>query len=249
MTDAAGERVARRLSRAGVCSRREAERWIAAGRVAVDGRTVSEPGTLVAVASEIRVDGEPVAPPAPTRLWRHHKPPGVVCSNSRGDGPPTLFDRLPPGLPRVMTVGRLDVASEGLLLLTNDGALARRLELPANGWARTYRARLFGRPADADLAALARGISIGGRGYGPIEVSVEGGGGANVWATVTLREGRNREIRRALGHLGCPVGRLIRTAFGPFRLGGLPRGAVAEVPRRTLRRELGIRRADRGGPA
>jgi 23S rRNA pseudouridine2605 synthase len=240
MTEAgAQERIAKRLSRAGVCSRREAERWIAAGRVSVDGHTISEPGTLVTDASDIRVDGKPVAKPQPTRLWRYHKPAGLICTNRDPEGRPTIFDRLPSELPRVMTVGRLDFDSEGLLLLTNDGGLARRLELPATGWVRRYRVRVFGTPTEKDLAELAKGITVNGVRYGPVEVVIDSTRGANAWLTVSLREGKNREIRRLFEHLGYRVSRLIRIAYGPFQLGKLPRGAVEEVPQRVLRDQLG----------
>ena len=247
--EAAGERIAKRLSRAGVCSRREAERWIAAGRISVDGHTVSEPGTRIGAGADIRVDGRPVAPAAAPRLWRFHKPAGVICSARDPEGRPTVFDRLPSHLPRVMTVGRLDLASEGLLLLTNDGGLARRLELPATGWIRRYRVRVFGRPDASALAALERGLSVDGARFGRIEATVDSTTGANAWLTVRLREGRNREIRRAMEHLGHPVSRLIRTAFGPFQLGNLPRGGVEEVPKRVLRDQLGKAHADRRGAA
>ena len=253
--EGAPERIAKRLSRAGVCSRREAERWIAAGRITVDGEKISEPGTLVTDASDIRVDGKPVAAPQPTRLWRYHKPAGLVCSNRDPEGRPTIFDRLPSHLPRVMTVGRLDIDSEGLLLLTNDGALARRLELPATGWVRRYRVRLFGAPTEDDLAALARGVTVDGVAYGPIEAHIDSAKGANAWLTVSLHEGRNREVRRVFAHLGYQVNRLIRIAYGPFQLGKMPRGEVEEVPRRVLRDQLGVapkkakENADRRRPA
>ena len=245
----AGERIAKRLSRAGVCSRREAERWIAAGRVSVNGHTVSEPGTRIGTGVDLRVDGRPVGPAAARRLWRFHKPAGVISSARDPEGRPTVFDRLPSHLPRVMTVGRLDFASEGLLLLTNDGGLARRLELPATGWIRRYRVRVFGRPDASGLAALERGLSVDGERFGRIEATVDSATGANAWLTVRLREGRNREIRRAMEHLGHPVNRLIRTAFGPFQLGNLPRNGVEEVPNRVLRDQLGKTHADRRGAA
>ena len=234
------ERIAKRLSRAGVCSRREAERWIAAGRIVVDGKKISEPGTLVTEHSDIRVDGKPVAAPQPTRLWRYHKPAGLICSNNDPEGRPTIFDRLPKHLPRAMTVGRLDYDSEGLLLLTNDGGTARQLELPATGWVRRYRVRLYGAPTEAQIAALAAGITVDGVKYGPIEVTVDSSKGSNSWVTVGLREGRNREIRRVFDHLHYPVNRLIRIAYGPFQLGNLPRGDIDEVSRRVLKDQLGI---------
>lgn len=236
----AGERIAKRLSRAGVCSRREAERWIADGRIIVDGKKISEPGTLVTEASDIRVDGKPIAEPQETRVWRYHKPAGLICSNSDPQGRPTIFERLPKHLPRVMTVGRLDFDSEGLLLLTNDGGIARKLELPETGWLRRYRVRMFGKPTDDDIAALADGITVDGTKYGGIEAEIDSAKGRNAWLTVGLREGKNREVRKVFEHLGYPVNRLIRTAYGPFQLGKLARGAVEEVPRRVLKDQLGL---------
>lgn len=236
-----GERIAKRLSRAGVCSRREAERWIADGRVIIDGKKISEPGTLVTADSDIRVDGKPVAEPQATRMWRYHKPSGLICSNGDPRGRPTVFERLPRHLPRVMSVGRLDFESEGLLLLTNDGGIARRLELPDTGWIRRYRVRMFGRPTEDDIAALAKGITVDGMIYGGIEASIDSTKGRNTWMTVALREGKNREIRRVFDHLGYRVNRLIRTAYGPFQLGDLERGAVDEVPRRILKDQLGLK--------
>ena len=238
-TNQPGERIARRLSRAGICSRREAERWIAAGRVSVDGEKITTPATLVTEDSAIAVDGRPVEAPAATRLWLYHKPPGLVCTNRDPEGRPTVFDRLPPALPRVMLVGRLDLASEGLLLLTNDGALARRLELPATGWTRRYRVRVRGTP-DADaLRKLEGGVTVAGIAYGPIRATIDSAQRSNAWLTVSLQEGRNREIRRVMEHLGLEVNRLIRTAYGPFQLGALERGAVREVTGKVLREQLG----------
>lgn len=233
------ERIAKRLSRAGVCSRREAERWIAEGRVIVNGSKISEPGTLVDESSDIRVDGKPIAAPQATRLWRYHKPAGLICSNRDPQGRPTIFDKLPKHLPRVMTVGRLDFDSEGLLLLTNDGGLARKLELPATGWTRRYRIRVYKTPTEEDFAKLAKGLTVDGVQYGPVEASVDSAKGANAWLTVSLQEGKNREIRRLFEHLGYPVNRLIRIAYGPFQLGKMPRGGVEEVPGRVLRDQLG----------
>jgi 23S rRNA pseudouridine2605 synthase len=235
------ERIAKRLSRAGVCSRREAERWIADGRIVVDGHKISEPGTLVDDSSDIRVDGKPIAAPQATRLWRYHKPAGLICSNNDPQGRPTIFDKLPKHLPRVMTVGRLDYDSEGLLLLTNDGGLARKLELPATGWVRRYRIRVYKTPTEDDFAKLAKGLTVDGVTYGPVEASVDSAKGANAWLTVALQEGKNREIRRLFDHLGYPVNRLIRIAYGPFQLGKMPRGAVEEVPGRVLRDQLGAK--------
>ncbi|MBV9811200.1 MAG: pseudouridine synthase, partial [Acetobacteraceae bacterium] len=184
------------------------------------------------------VGGKLVEPPQRTRLFRYHKPVGLVTTHRDPEGRPTVFERLPPALPRVVSVGRLDLASEGLLLLTNDGALARRLELPATGWLRRYRVRAWGRITDAELATLARGVTVAGVRYGPIEAGVDSRRGENVWLTVALREGRNREVRRVLSHLGLQVSRLIRIAYGPFQLGALPTGAVEEVTAKVMREQL-----------
>jgi len=233
------ERIAKRLARAGVCSRREAERLIALGRVKVDGLTLTSPAVGVTAANQITVDGRPVAAPEATRLWRYHKPSGLITSHHDPQGRPTVFERLPPELPRVVSVGRLDFNSEGLLLLTNDGALARRLELPSQGWLRRYRVRVHG-PVDLEkLAGLARGIHVDGVDYGPIEAGLDRQQGANAWLTLSLREGKNREVRKVLAHLGLEVSRLIRVAYGPLQLGHLSRGGVEEVPARVLRDQLG----------
>jgi 23S rRNA pseudouridine2605 synthase len=235
-----GERIAKWLARAGVASRRDAERMIAEGRVRLGGKVVESPATFVAPGDHVTVDGKPVAAPERTRLFRYHKPPGLVTTHRDPEGRPTVFERLPPGLPRLVSVGRLDLTSEGLLLLTNDGALARRLELPSNGWLRRYRVRVHGRVEEKALAALARGVTIDGVQYGPIEAGLDARQGSNAWLTVSLREGRNREIRRVMAHLGLEVTRLIRTAYGPFQLGALPRGAVEEVNAKVLRDQLGL---------
>lgn len=234
-----GERIAKRLSRAGICSRREAERWIEDGRVRVDGKKIQTPATLVTAASHIVVDGKPVAEPDRTRLWRYHKPDGLVCSNNDSDGRPTIYDKLPSTLPRVMTIGRLDLRSEGLLLLTNDGELARKLELPSTGWTRRYRARIFGNPDDASLAALANGVTADGVKYGPIHARVDSTRGDNSWLSVSLQEGKNREIRRVMEHLGFRVNRLIRVGYGPFQLGKLERGQVEEVTAKVVAEQTG----------
>ncbi len=234
-----GERIAKRLARAGLCSRREAERLIAAGRVELDGRVLSSAAVNVDAASLIVVDGRPLPAPEPARLWRYHKPRGLVTSHRDPQGRATVFERLPKGLPRVISVGRLDLNSEGLLLLTNDGALARRLESPATAWLRRYRVRVFGAVDEARLARLAEGLSLDGTAYGPITARLDSRRGGNAWLTVSLAEGRNRELRRVLGHLGLTVNRLIRTAFGPFQLGKLARGEVREVPPRVLAEQLG----------
>lgn len=237
--DASGERIAKRLARAGLCSRRDAERLIAEGRVTVDGTVLTSPALRVSPTSVITVDGEPVGAPAPMRLWRYHKPPGLITSHRDPQGRPTVFERLPPTLGRVIAVGRLDLNSEGLLLLTNDGALARTLELPATGWTRRYRVRVHGRPSADQLASLARGVTVAGVRYGPVEAVLDSARGANAWLAVALKEGKNREIRRLLEPLGLTVNRLIRTAYGPFQLGSLKRGEVAPVPPKVLKEQLG----------
>ncbi len=234
-----GQRIAKLLARAGVGSRRDVERWIAEGRVAVGGRTLTTPALTLASLDGVTVDGKPVATPEPARLWRYHKPRGLVVSHRDERDRPTVFASLPDAMPRVVSVGRLDIASEGLLLLTNDGALARRLELPATGWVRRYRARVFGVPDPAALAALAKGVTVAGLAYGPIEARLDRRQGDNAWLTIGLREGRNREVRRVLDHLGLKVNRLIRTSYGPFQLGQLGVGEVAAVPRKVLRDQLG----------
>jgi 23S rRNA pseudouridine2605 synthase len=234
-----GERIAKRLARAGLCSRREAERWIAAGRVAVDGQVLTTPAFLVTGASAIVVDGAPVAAPAATRLWRFHKPAGVMTTHRDPQRRPTLFERLPPGLPRVVSIGRLDFNSEGLILLTNDGALARHLELPDTGWTRRYRVRVHGLVDPGRLAALAKGVTIAGIRYAGIEAGLDKVQGSNAWLTMAVREGKNREIRKVCEHLDLRVTRLIRVSYGPFQLGQLARGAAEEVPRKVLREQLG----------
>lgn len=241
-----GERIAKVMARAGLCSRRDAEKWIAEGRVTVNGRVLESPAVLVSETDDVRVDGKPLAAPERTRLWRYHKPAGLVTTHRDEKGRPTVFQALPPTLPRVISVGRLDLNSEGLLLLTNDGALARRLELPATGWVRRYRVRVHGKPDPAALASLAKGITVEGVAYGAIEASLDRVQGSNAWITVALREGKNREVRRVFEHLALPVTRLIRVAYGPFQLGALPRGAVEEVPGKVLKEQLGAgSRADR----
>lgn len=234
-----GERIAKRIARAGVCSRREAERRILAGRVVLNGRTLRDPAVNVGPDDLVEVDGAPLPEPEPARLWRYHKPVGLVTTDYDPEGRPTVFESLPVHLPRVVSVGRLDLASEGLLLLTNDGALARELELPSRGWVRRYRARVRGRVDEGRLARLAGGAEIDGWRYGSIAASLDEQRGGNAWVTVSLAEGRNREVRRVLEYLGHPVNRLIRIAYGPFQLGNLPRGAVAEIRRKTLREQLG----------
>ncbi len=243
MTDAApapGERIAKRIARAGLCSRREAEALIVAGRVTVNGRRVDSPARNVTAADAITVDGRALPAPEAARLWRYHKPRGLVTTHRDPQGRPTVFGQLPADLPRVVSVGRLDLNSEGLLLLTNDGELARRLEHPAQGWLRRYRVRLHGQVDPARLLPLEKGVRVAGVDYGPIKAVLERQQGENAWLTVSLREGKNREVRRVMEHLGWTVSRLIRVAYGPFQLGNLARGAVEEVPRRVLRDQLGL---------
>ncbi|MEQ9815763.1 MAG: pseudouridine synthase [Azospirillaceae bacterium] len=234
----AGERIAKAMARAGLCSRRDAERWIADGRVSVNGRAVSSPALNVTENDRIVVDGKPLPEKEATRVWRYHKPAGRVTTHRDPEGRPTIFDDLPTGMPRVITVGRLDLSSEGLLLLTNDGALARHLELPATGWTRRYRVRAHGRPDEARLKALSRGVTVDGVAYGPVQAVFEKQQGANAWLTVALREGKNREVRRVMESVGLEVNRLIRLSYGPFQLGNLPRGGVEEVSRRVLKDQL-----------
>ncbi len=242
---AKAERIAKRLARAGLCSRRDAERWIAAGRVAVDGKTLTTPAVLVTDASAITVDGAPLPEKPATRLWRYHKPKGLLTSHNDPQGRPTVFQSLAKALPRVVSVGRLDFNSEGLLLLTNDGGVARRLELPATGWTRRYRVRVHGAVDEARLAALEMGVTVSGVAYGPIRANLDRRQGANAWLTVSLAEGKNREVRRVMEHLGLKVSRLIRVAYGPFQLGHLGRGAAEEVSGKVLREQLGSLRKNR----
>ena len=233
-----GERIAKWLSRAGVASRRDAEKLLAEGRVRLNNAVVTHPATFVASGDLVVVDGALVSEPERARMWRLHKAAGLMTTHRDPEGRPTVFERLPRTMPRVMSVGRLDLNSEGLLLLTNDGGLARTLELPATGWLRRYRVRVHGAVEPARLAALAAGVAVDGVKYGPIEAGLDSRKGENAWLTVSLREGRNREIRRVMQHLGLQTTRLIRVAYGPFQLGTLPRGDVEEVPARVLRDQL-----------
>ena len=240
------ERVAKRIARAGFCSRRDAERLIAEGRVAVDGEVLTSPAVTVTDANRVTVDGEPLPAAEQARLFRYHKPTGVLTAARDPEGRPTIYDRLPEDLPRLMPVGRLDMGSEGLLLLTNDGELKRRLELPATGWLRRYRVRVHGSIDESKLKALERGIAIDGFSYGPIQVTLDRIQGSNAWLTVALREGKNREIRRVLEHFGWPVNRLIRLSFGPFQLGKLAVGEIEEVPSKVLQEQIGAWLKSRG---
>ena len=243
-TKSAGERVAKLIARAGLCSRREAESWIAAGRVTLDGEVLTSPAVTLEDPARLRVDGQALPAAEAPRLWRHHKPLGVIVAARDPQGRPTLTDSLPPELGRVMPVGRLDLNSEGLLLLTNDGGLKRNLELPSSGWTRGYRVRVHGRVDPERLAALSEGIEVEGIAYGPIQASVEREGASNAWLRVSLTEGKNREVRRVLQHLGLTVNRLIRVSYGPFSLGDLPKGVAEEVAPRQVRKVLGLESAE-----
>jgi 23S rRNA pseudouridine2605 synthase len=228
------QRIAKLLARAGIASRREVERMIAERRVALNGVALETPATLLASLHGVTVDGRAVRPAAPARLFRYHKPAGLLTAERDPRGRPTIYDRLPEGLPRVMPVGRLDLNTEGLLLLTTDGGLKRQLELPATGVERSYRARAFGEISQDRLERLIEGIEIDGVRYGPIDANLERRTGRNQWIELRLREGKNREVRRVLEHLGLKVSRLIRTAYGPFPLADLPAGAVEEVRQHDL---------------
>src|SRR5262245_15437107 len=237
----AGERIAKVIARAGLASRREAEAWIAAGRVAVNGAVIASPAVNVGPRDRVTVDGAALPTRERTRLFLYHKPRGLVTTHQDPQGRPTIFAALPRHLPRLISVGRLDLNTEGLLLLTNDGGLARALELPATAWLRRYRVRAHGRVTQAQLDALRHGVTVDGVRYGAIETSLDRQQGANVWLTFAIREGKNREVRNVLGHLGLQVNRLIRVSYGPFQLGELAEGAVEEVRTRVLREQLGAR--------
>ncbi len=248
-----GERIAKAIARAGLASRREAEAWIAAGRVVVNGEKITSPARNVTPDDRVVVDGKPLPVRERTRLFLFHKTRGLVTTHADPQGRPTVFDALPKHLPRLISIGRLDANTEGLLLLTNDGGLARTLELPATGWSRRYRVRANGTITQLRLDRLRHGIEIDGVTYGPIEARLDREQGANVWLTFSMREGKNREVKNVLGHLGLAVNRLIRVSFGPFQLGDLPEGAVDEVRTRHLREQLGEKVAtaaglDFGGP-
>lgn len=232
-------RIAKAMARAGLCSRREAERWIEDGRVAVNGKILTTPACEVGPGDKVVVDGRPLPAAEPVQLWRYHKIKGVVTTNNDPEGRPTVFDKLPPEMPRVISIGRLDYNTEGLLLLTNDGALARHLELPATGWLRRYRVRARGRVTQADLDKLKEGIEIDGIRYGAIDATIDTVQGANIWLTVGIREGKNREVRKVMAELGLDVSRLIRVSFGPFELADLVPGAVEQVRRKHLAEQLG----------
>ncbi|WP_323767365.1 pseudouridine synthase [Marinovum sp.] len=235
-----GDRIAKVLARAGVASRREAERMIEAGRVRVNGEIIARAALNVTDKDKIEVDGKPLDAPEPERLWLYHKPAGLVTTHRDEQGRSTIFDELPEDMPRVMSVGRLDLNSEGLLLLTNDGGIKRKLELPSTGWLRRYRVRVKGRPNDDLLEPLRKGTRVEGTDYLPMIVTIDRQQGANAWLTIGLREGKNREIRRAMESIGLSVNRLIRVSYGPFQLGQLKPGEVEEVRSKIVRDQLGL---------
>ncbi len=232
------ERVAKVIARAGLCSRRDAERWIEMGRVNINGKPLITPAMTVLPTDVVEVDGKPLPEREEARLWRYHKPAGLVVSHRDEKDRPSVFDKMPEDLPRVISIGRLDINTEGLLLLTNDGGLARLLELPATGWVRRYRVRANGKVTPEALEALKDGLMVDGVQYGPIDAKLDKEQGANVWLTVALREGKNREVKKICEHLGLKVGRLIRTSFGPFQLGELARGAVDEISQKVLNEQV-----------
>ena len=226
------------MAAAGLCSRRDAERWILNGRVVVNGQKLQTPACLIGSEDVVLVDGKPLAEKQERRVWCYHKPAGLITTNRDPQGRPTIFERLPETLPRVVTVGRLDFNSEGLLLLTTDGGLARELELPARGWKRKYRVRVHGRVTPEIIGRLHKGVKIKGIFYAPCQIEIERDQGTNTWVLMTLCEGKNREIRRLMEFFGLPVTRLIRISYGPFQLGPLPIGAVREIPAKQLKEWL-----------
>jgi 23S rRNA pseudouridine2605 synthase len=234
-----GERIAKVMARAGLCSRRDAETWILEGRVRVDGKTLTSPAFCVTPENRIKVDGKPLPQAEATRLWLYYKPKGLVTTHKDEQGRQTIFQNLPPEIPRVISVGRLDLNSEGLLLLTNDGELARYLELPSTGWVRRYRVRLHGKIDALELEKLKKGITIEGIHYGSLTATLDRQQGDNAWLTVSLQEGKNRELRRIFEFLGWPVNRLIRTSYGPFQLGELTPGQAKAVTPKILKDQLG----------
>ena len=243
----AGERIAKVVSRAGLASRRDAEEWITQGRVTVNGRLINSPALDVTANDVITVDGKPLPPRERTRLFMFHKPRGLMTTHADPEGRPTVFDNLPEGLPRLISIGRLDFNTEGLLLLTNDGGLARALELPDTGWLRRYRVRAHGEVTQGQLDELKKGVEVDGVKYGSIDATLERDQGANVWLVFAIREGKNREVRNVMAHLGLEVNRLIRVSYGPFQLGELEEGQVEEVKTRVLREQLGEKIATLAG--
>ena len=246
-TASKGERIAKRMARAGLCSRRDAERWIEAGRVKVNGKLLKTPACVVEESDRIEVDDKLIPTKERTRLWLLNKRSGQVTTSRDPEGRKTVFEALPPDLPRVLSVGRLDINTEGLLLLTNDGGLARALELPSTGWLRRYRVRAYGEITQERLDTLKEGIAVEGVLYGSIEAELERQQGSNVWLTFAMREGKNREVKKVLAALGLEVNRLIRISYGPFQLGDLADGEVREVRGRTLRDQLGAKLIEQAG--
>lgn len=245
-----GDRIAKVLARAGLCSRRDAERWIADGRVKLNGKVLDTPAVTVTEKDMILVDGKPLPDRQETRLWRYHKPAGLVTTHKDPEGRETVFDKMPPEVGRVISVGRLDLNTEGLLLLTNDGELARKLELPSTGWLRRYRVRVHGKVDEKALEELKNGVTIDGVRYAPIQASIDATEKerkkANTWLLVALSEGKNREIRKVMEHLGLEVNRLIRVSYGPFQLAAIPKGGIEEVAPKTLKAQLGLGKTPQG---
>jgi 23S rRNA pseudouridine2605 synthase len=250
MTDSLqSQRIAKAIARSGFCSRRDAEKIIAEGRVTLNGKRLDTPAVNVTEKDRILIDGKPLPERSEVRLWRYHKPKGRVTTHRDPQGRPTVFEAMPEDMPRVISIGRLDLNTEGLLLLTNDGDLARHLESPATAWVRRYRVRVHGKVDETALERLGRGVEIEGVKYGPVEAKLDRVQGTNAWLTLGLREGKNREIRKIMDHLGLDVGRLIRISFGPFQLGDMETGAVEEVKRRILAEQIGSTLAEKLGLA
>lgn len=233
------ERLAKFLARSGVCSRREAEAYINQGRITVNGETVETPATMVTGEEDIRFDGEKIKKKDRTRLWLYHKPSGLITSHKDEKERDTVFANLPAGLPRVISVGRLDLNSEGLLLLTNDGALSRALELPENGWSRRYKVKVHGLLNEKKLKELEQGVTVDGVEYSPCKITIDSKQQSNAWLTISITEGKNREVRKLMASIGLTVARLIRLSYGPFQLGSLKKGEIREVPQKVLKEQLG----------